>query len=396
MAQCWERRGCDEEMMSRCPHNIPGEPCPADCRFAACMRSTHEVCQDFNKLLNPERDYDAAVKEVCRFCEHFLEHGPGGRAGHLRGRALPPYQQRTDERETMAEQAHGTLKVKTGFAEMMKGGVIMDVVNPEQAKIAEDAGAVAVMALERVPADIRAHGGVARMSDPTMIEGIVEAVSIPVMAKCRIGHFVEAQVLQSLGVDFIDESEVLTPADDEYHVNKWDFDVPFVCGARNLGEALRRIAEGAAMIRTKGEPGTGNVVEAVRHMRTVTTDIARIKGLRDEQLFTAAKDLQAPYELVKWVAEHGCLPVVNFSAGGIATPADAALMMQLGCDGVFVGSGIFKSGDPAKRARAIVEATTNYDDPDTIARVSRDLGEAMVGIEISDIPENELMAGRGW
>ena len=216
----------------------------------------------------------------------------------------------------MAEQAHGTLKVKTGFAEMMKGGVIMDVVNPEQAKIAEDAGAVAVMALERVPADIRAHGGVARMSDPTMIEGIVEAVSIPVMAKCRIGHFVEAQVLQSLGVDFIDESEVLTPADDEYHVNKWDFDVPFVCGARNLGEALRRIAEGAAMIRTKGEPGTGNVVEAVRHMRTVTTDIARIKGLRDEQLFTAAKDLQAPYELVKWVAEHGCLPVVNFSAGG--------------------------------------------------------------------------------
>ena len=217
----------------------------------------------------------------------------------------------------MAEQAHGTLKVKTGFAEMMKGGVIMDVVNPEQAKIAEDAGAVAVMALERVPADIRAHGGVARMSDPTMIEGIVEAVSIPVMAKCRIGHFVEAQVLQSLGVDFIDESEVLTPADDEYHVNKWDFDVPFVCGARNLGEALRRIAEGAAMIRTKGEPGTGNVVEAVRHMRTVTTDIARIKGLRDEQLFTAAKDLQAPYELVKWVAEHGCLPVVNFSAGGI-------------------------------------------------------------------------------
>ena len=270
MAQCWERRGCDEEMMSRCPHNIPGEPCPADCRFAACTRSTHEVCQDFNKLLNPERDYDAAVKEVCRFCEHFLEHGPGvaertgevtrqgtpnrfllyqgepvrntrireeratiaasnrGRAGHLRGRALPPYQQRTDERETMAEQAHGTLKVKTGFAEMMKGGVIMDVVNPEQAKIAEDAGAVAVMALERVPADIRAHGGVARMSDPTMIEGIVEAVSIPVMAKCRIGHFVEAQVLQSLGVDFIDESEVLTPADDEYHVNKWDFDVPFV------------------------------------------------------------------------------------------------------------------------------------------------------------------------
>ena len=271
----------------------------------------------------------------------------------------------------MAEQAHGTLKVKTGFAEMMKGGVIMDVVNPEQAKIAEDAGAVAVMALERVPADIRAHGGVARMSDPTMIEGIVEAVSIPVMAKCRIGHFVEAQVLQSLGVDFIDESEVLTPADDEYHVNKWDFDVPFV-------------------------PGTGNVVEAVRHMRTVTTDIARIKGLRDEQLFTAAKDLQAPYELVKWVAEHGCLPVVNFSAGGIATPADAALMMQLGLDGVFVGSGIFKSTDPAKRAKAIVAAVTHYNDYKILAEVSRDLGEAMPGLEISTIAPEQRMQERGW
>ena len=294
----------------------------------------------------------------------------------------------------MAEQAHGTLKVKTGFAEMMKGGVIMDVVNPEQAEIAEDAGAVAVMALERVPADIRAHGGVARMSDPTMIEGIVEAVSIPVMAKRRIA-FRGRRCCRAWAWTSSTRARY-SPVGDEYHVNKWDFDVPFVCGARNLGEALRRIAEGAAMIRTKGEPGTGNVVEAVRHMRTVTTDIARIKGLRDEQLFTAAKDLQAPYELVKWVAEHGCLPVVNFSAGGIATPADAALMMQLGCDGVFVGSGIFKSGDPAKRARAIVEATTNYDDPDTIARVSRDLGEAMVGIEISDIPENELMAGRGW
>ena len=288
----------------------------------------------------------------------------------------------------MTEQVQGTLKVKTGFAEMMKGGVIMDVVNPEQAKIAEDAGAVAVMALERVPADIRAHGGVARMSDPTMIEGIVEAVSIPVMAKCRIGHFVEAQVLQSLGVDFIDESEVLTPADDEYHVNKWDFDVPFVCGARNLGEALRRIAEGAAMIRTKGEPGTGNVVEAVRHMRTVTTDIARIKGLRDEQLFTAAKDLQAPYELVKWVAEHGCLPVVNFSAGGIATPADAALMMQLGCDGVFVGSGIFKSGDPAKRARAIVKLAEES------AEECRALAEASSSIMVGTLdyaPFEELL-----
>lgn len=290
----------------------------------------------------------------------------------------------------------GTIRLKTGLAEMLKGGVIMDVTTPEQAKIAEEAGACAVMALERVPADIRAAGGIARMADPTIVKRIMEVVSIPVMAKARIGHFVEARILEALGVDYIDESEVLTPADDRYHIDKRDFTVPFVCGCRNLGEALRRIAEGAAMIRTKGEPGTGNVVEAVRHMRTVTTDIARIKGLRDEQLFTAAKDLQAPYELVKWVAEHGCLPVVNFSAGGIATPADAALMMQLGCDGVFVGSGIFKSGDPAKRARAIVEATTNYDDPDTIARVSRNLGEAMVGIEISDIPENELMAGRGW
>lgn len=290
----------------------------------------------------------------------------------------------------------GTLRVKTGFAEMMKGGVIMDVVNAEQAKIAEDAGAVSVMALERVPADIRATGGVARMSDPSMVEEIISAVSIPVMAKCRIGHFVEAQVLETLGVDFIDESEVLTPADDEYHVDKWNFKVPFVCGARNLGEALRRIAEGAAMIRTKGEPGTGNVVEAVRHMRTVCTEIAALQNVRSEQLFTAAKDLQAPYELVKWVAENGTLPVVNFSAGGIATPADAALMMQLGCDGVFVGSGIFKSGDPSKRAKAIVEATTNYDDPDVIARVSRNLGEAMVGINIDEIPEHELMAQRGW
>lgn len=287
-------------------------------------------------------------------------------------------------------------KLNKELAQMLKGGVIMDVTTPEQARIAQEAGACAVMALERIPADIRAAGGVSRMSDPKMIKGIQEAVSIPVMAKCRIGHFAEAQILEAIEIDYIDESEVLSPADDVYHIDKTQFKVPFVCGARDLGEALRRIAEGAAMIRTKGEPGTGNVVEAVRHMRTVTTDIARIKGLRDEQLFTAAKDLQAPYELVKWVAEHGCLPVVNFSAGGIATPADAALMMQLGCDGVFVGSGIFKSGDPAKRARAIVEATTNYDDPDTIARVSRDLGEAMVGIEISDIPENELMAGRGW
>ncbi|HEY5541276.1 MAG TPA: pyridoxal 5'-phosphate synthase lyase subunit PdxS [Coriobacteriia bacterium] len=290
----------------------------------------------------------------------------------------------------------GTLRVKTGLAEMLKGGVIMDVVNAEHAKIAEDAGAVAVMALERVPADIRAQGGVSRMSDPTMVESIVAAVTIPVMAKCRIGHFVEAQVLQSLGVDYIDESEVLTPADEEHHVDKHQFTVPFVCGCRNLGEALRRITEGAAMVRTKGEPGTGNVVEAVRHMRTVTAEIARLKGIRPEELFAAAKELQAPYELVKWVAENGKLPVVNFSAGGIATPADAALMMQLGCDGVFVGSGIFKSGDPAKRAKAIVEATTHFEDAEIIARVSRNLGEAMVGINISDIPEGERMQERGW
>ena len=290
----------------------------------------------------------------------------------------------------------GTLRVKTGLAEMLKGGVIMDVVTPEQAKVAEDAGAVAVMALERVPADIRAQGGVSRMSDPTMVDGIIVAVPIPVMAKCRIGHFVEAQVLQSLGVDYIDESEVLTPADEEHHVNKWEFTVPFVCGCRNLGEALRRITEGAAMVRTKGEPGTGNVVEAVRHMRTVTAEIARLAGLRSEELFAAAKELQAPYELVAWVAENGKLPVVNFSAGGIATPADAALMMQLGCDGVFVGSGIFKSGDPSTRAKAIVEATTHFEDADIIARVSRNLGEAMVGINIPDIPASERMQERGW
>ncbi|HEY5431856.1 MAG TPA: pyridoxal 5'-phosphate synthase lyase subunit PdxS [Coriobacteriia bacterium] len=290
----------------------------------------------------------------------------------------------------------GTLRVKTGLAEMLKGGVIMDVVNVEQAKIAEDAGAVAVMALERVPADIRVAGGVARMADPTIVEGIVAAVSIPVMAKCRIGHFVEAQILQTLGVDYIDESEVLTPADEEHHVNKWDFRVPFVCGCRNLGEALRRIGEGASMVRTKGEPGTGNVVEAVRHIRAVSDEIAWLSGLRGEQLYAAAKDLQAPYELVKWVAENGKLPVVNFSAGGIATPADAALMMQLGCDGVFVGSGIFKSGDPVKRAKAIVEATTHFEDAEIIAKVSRDLGEAMVGINISDIPEGERMQERGW
>jgi len=290
----------------------------------------------------------------------------------------------------------GTPRVKKGMAEMLKGGVIMDVINAEQARIAEDAGAVAVMALERVPADIRKDGGVARMSDPDMIDEIIATVSIPVMAKARIGHITEAQVLQSLGVDYIDESEVLTPADESHHIDKRQFTVPFVCGATNLGEALRRINEGAAMIRSKGEAGTGNVVEAVRHMRTIRGDIARLKGLDKEELYTAAKDLQAPFELVAQVAELGRLPVVLFTAGGIATPADAALMMQLGADGVFVGSGIFKSGDPVQRAKAIVEATTNFDDPSVIARVSRGLGEAMVGINIEILPASERFAGRGW
>lgn len=290
----------------------------------------------------------------------------------------------------------GTARVKRGMAEMLKGGVIMDVVTPEQAKIAEDAGAVAVMALERVPADIRAQGGVARMSDPDMIEGIIEAVSIPVMAKARIGHFVEAQVLESLGVDYIDESEVLTPADEKLHIDKWQFTVPFVCGATNLGEALRRVAEGAAMIRSKGEAGTGNVVEATRHMRTMLGDIRRIQGMGDEELFNAAKELGAPYDLVREVHELCKLPVVMFTAGGIATPADAAMMMQLGAEGVFVGSGIFKSGDPAKRANAIVQATTNYDNPDVIAKVSRGLGEAMVGINIDTLPDEQRYASRGW
>ena len=298
----------------------------------------------------------------------------------------------------MANQNNGTgtPRVKQGMAEMLKGGVIMDVINAEQARIAEDAGAVAVMALERVPADIRKDGGVARMSDPDMIDEIIATVSIPVMAKARIGHITEAQVLQSLGVDYIDESEVLTPADESHHIDKRQFTVPFVCGATNLGEALRRINEGAAMIRSKGEAGTGNVVEAVRHMRTIRGDIARLKGLDKEELYSAAKDLQAPYELVAQVAELGRLPVVLFTAGGIATPADAALMMQLGADGVFVGSGIFKSGDPKQRAKAIVEATTNFDDPSVIARVSRGLGEAMVGINIDVLPASERFAGRGW
>ncbi|WP_277949919.1 pyridoxal 5'-phosphate synthase lyase subunit PdxS [Bailinhaonella thermotolerans] len=290
----------------------------------------------------------------------------------------------------------GTARVKRGMAEMLKGGVIMDVVTPEQAKIAEDAGAVAVMALERVPADIRAEGGVSRMSDPDMIDGIIDAVSIPVMAKARIGHFVEAQVLQAIGVDYIDESEVLTPADEANHIDKWAFTVPFVCGATNLGEALRRIAEGAAMIRSKGEAGTGNVVEATRHMRQIRSDVKRLGTLDEAELYAAAKELRAPYELVKEIAETGKLPVVLFTAGGIATPADAAMMMQLGAEGVFVGSGIFKSGDPAKRAAAIVKATTFYDDPDVIAKVSRGLGEAMVGINVSTLPEADRLATRGW
>lgn len=293
-------------------------------------------------------------------------------------------------------EAVGTGRVKRGMAEMLKGGVIMDVVDATQAKIAEDAGAVAVMALERVPADIRAQGGVARMSDPDMIEKIKAAVSIPVMAKARIGHFAEAQILQSLGVDYIDESEVLTPADYENHINKWDFTVPFVCGATNLGEALRRINEGAAMIRSKGEAGTGDVSNAVTHMRKIWGEIRRLSTMRDDELYVAAKDLQAPYELVKEVAQTGKLPVVMFSAGGIATPADAALMMQLGADGVFIGSGIFKSGDPANRAVACVKATTFFDDARVVADASRGLGDAMVGINVADIPVPHRLADRGW
>jgi len=289
-----------------------------------------------------------------------------------------------------------TWKTKAGLAQMLKGGVIMDVVTVEHAKIAEDAGAVAVMALERVPSDIRANGGVARMSDPELIQKIAKSVTIPVMAKVRIGHFVEAQILETLGIDYIDESEVLTPADEENHINKHNFKIPFVCGCRNLGEALRRISEGAAMIRTKGEAGTGNVVEAVRHARTVFAEIHKLSSMNKDELFSVAKNLQAPYELVKEVAETGRLPVVNFAAGGIATPADAALLMQLGVDGVFVGSGIFKSKNPTKRARAIVEATTHYNDPKIIAKVSKGLGEAMAGIEISSIPQDQLLAKRGW
>ena len=298
--------------------------------------------------------------------------------------------------EQKIEQGRATTRVKRGLADMLKGGVIMDVVTPEQARIAEDAGASAVMALERVPADIRAQGGVARMSDPDLIEGIVNAVDIPVMAKARIGHFVEAQILGELGVDFIDESEVLSPADYVNHINKWDFDVPFVCGATNLGEALRRITEGAAMIRSKGEAGTGDVSEAVKHLRTIKGEIARLQNLDRDELYVAAKELQAPYDLVAEVAETGKLPVVLFVAGGVATPADAALVRQMGAEGVFVGSGIFKSGEPAKRAEAIVKAATLYDDPAELAKLSRGLGEAMVGINVNDVPAPHRLAERGW
>jgi pyridoxal 5'-phosphate synthase pdxS subunit len=290
----------------------------------------------------------------------------------------------------------GTMRVKTGLAEMLKGGVIMDVTTAEQARIAEEAGACAVMALERVPADIRAQGGVARMADPEKIKEIQEAVTIPVMAKARIGHFVEAQILEALEVDYVDESEVLTPADEEHHIDKWQFTIPFVCGCRNLGEALRRIAEGAAMIRTKGEAGTGDVSNAVRHMRSVFGGIRRLGALRADELYSEAKELQAPYELVKWVAENARLPVVTFTAGGIASPADAALCMQLGADGVFVGSGIFKASDPEKRAKAIVEATTHFEDPEVLARVSLGLGDAMSGLAAASIPERELLETRGW
>ena len=293
------------------------------------------------------------------------------------------------------EKFFGTIKVKRGLAQMLKGGVIMDVTSVEQAKIAEEAGAVSVMALERIPADIRKQGGVARMADPKLIKDIINAVSIPVMAKVRIGHFAEAQIIEAIGTDFIDESEVLTPADEIHHINKWDFKIPFVCGARNLGEALRRIAEGAAMIRTKGEPGTGNIVEAVKHMRLVMDEIRKIQNMSEEELFSEAKELEAPIELVKEVKEIGRLPVVNFAAGGIATPADASLMMQLGADGVFVGSGIFKSSNPRKRAEAIVTATTYFNDPKIVAKASEDLGEEMPGIDIRELKETEKMQVRG-
>jgi len=344
------------------------------------------------RQLVPIGPREGATFDVASGCRCATEQGP-----ESEGHAVTSKDATTGhEVGTANHTITGTARVKRGMAEMLKGGVIMDVVTPTQAKIAEDAGAVAVMALERVPADIRAQGGVARMSDPDMIDGIIAAVSIPVMAKARIGHFVEAQVLQSLGVDYVDESEVLTPADETNHIDKWAFTVPFVCGATNLGEALRRIAEGAAMIRSKGEAGTGNVVEATRHMRQILADIRRLTVLDAAELYAAAKELRAPYELVKEIAATGTLPVVLFTAGGIATPADAAMMMRLGAEGVFVGSGIFKSGDPAKRAEAIVKATTFHDDPDVIAKVSRGLGEAMVGINIDELGDSQRLASRGW
>ncbi|KAI4520075.1 SOR/SNZ family-domain-containing protein [Schizophyllum commune] len=315
-------------------------------------------------------------------------------AGTPSAASLPPAPSRSAQRD--GTSSLGTFGVKSGLAQMLKGGVIMDVVNAEQARIAEEAGACAVMALERVPADIRAEGGVARMSDPQMIKSIIDAVTIPVMAKVRIGHFVEAQILQAVGVDYIDESEVLTPADEEHHINKHNFKVPFVCGCRNLGEALRRISEGAAFIRTKGEAGTGNVVEAVRHERAVMSDIRRASAMSEDELYAFAKEIGAPFHLLKETARLKRLPVVNFAAGGIATPADAALMMQLGCDGVFVGSGIFHSGDPAKRARAIVQAVTHYNNPKKLAEVSQDLGPAMVGLTIDDKLKGGQLAKRGW
>ncbi|KAI0093998.1 vitamin B6 biosynthesis protein [Irpex rosettiformis] len=320
-----------------------------------------------------------------------IPHGVGNSTGTP---VMAPSRQHA--KDGASNSSLGTFGVKSGLAQMLKGGVIMDVVNAEQARIAEEAGACAVMALERVPADIRAQGGVARMSDPQMIKQIVDAVTIPVMAKVRIGHFVEAQILQAIGIDYIDESEVLTPADDEYHINKHAFKVPFVCGARNLGEALRRISEGAAFIRTKGEAGTGNVVEAVKHQRAVASEIRKASVMSEEELYAYAKDIQAPFHLLKETARLKRLPVVNFAAGGVATPADAALMMQLGCDGVFVGSGIFHSGDPAKRARAIVQAVTHYNNPKLLAEVSEDLGEAMVGLTITDDMKGGRLAKRGW
>jgi len=319
-----------------------------------------------------------------------------GGSDAVRWNHSPTFQTRLIVTDQAATPHTGTAKVKRGMAEMLKGGVIMDVVTAEQAKIAEDAGAVAVMALERVPADIRAQGGVSRMSDPDMIDGIISAVSIPVMAKARIGHFVEAQVLQSLGVDYVDESEVLTPADYANHIDKWQFTVPFVCGATNLGEALRRITEGAAMIRSKGEAGTGDVSNATTHMRQIRAEMRRLSSMSDDELYVAAKELQAPYELVREVAEAGKLPVVLFTAGGIATPADTAMMMQLGAEGVFVGSGIFKATNPAQRAAAIVKATTFFDDPDVLAKVSRGLGEAMVGLNVDEIAQPHRLSERGW